>query len=52
MIQNPMDVLKLFPIRKSKQQKEAFADAVIEYAQEQGYTACVEEKKKDVPLHF
>ena len=48
MIQNPMDVLKLFPIRKSKQQKEAFADAVIEYAQEQGYTACVEEKKKDV----
>ena len=48
MIQNPMDVLKLFSIRKSKQQKEAFADAVIEYAQEQGYTACVEEKKKDV----
>ena len=42
MIQNPMDVLNLFPIRKNKKQKQAFRDAVQTYADGLGYPASVE----------
>lgn len=42
MITKPMDVLAQFPIRKSKKQKQAFRDAVLEYAEAQGYTCHVE----------
>ena len=42
MITMPMDVLAQFPIRKSKKQKQAFRDAVLEYAGTQGYTCQVE----------
>lgn len=37
MLANPMDILHQFPIRKTKKQKQAFRDAVISYANEQGY---------------
>lgn len=42
MITKPMDVLVQFPIRKSKKQKQAFRDAVAEYARAQGYECQVE----------
>ena len=42
MITKPMDVLEQFPIRKSKKQKQAFRDAVAEYAKVQGYEYRVE----------
>lgn len=42
MIQNPMDILNLFPVRKSKMQKQAFRDAVQSYATELGYECCAE----------
>lgn len=42
MIGSPMDVLKLFPIRKNKKQKQAFRDAVQSYVQSLGYTVTVE----------
>ena len=42
MIVNPMDVLKQFPIRKNKKQKQAFRDAVQSYAQSLGYNVTVE----------
>ena len=42
MIENPMDVLKLFPIRKNKKQKQAFRDAVQSYAQGLGYSVTIE----------
>ena len=37
-----MDVLREFPVRKSKAQKAAFRDAVSAYAQAQGYSVSVE----------
>ena len=37
MIQTPMDVLKNFPIRKSKKQKTAFREAAQKYFEYQGY---------------
>lgn len=43
MLDNPMDVVKLFPVRKNKRQKQAFRDAVQGYAVSQGYE-CREEK--------
>ena len=48
MIESPMDVLSLFPIRKSKQQKEAFIDAVAEYARNANYPVTVETEKRRV----
>ena len=42
MIETPMDVLKNFPVRKNKKQKQAFRDAVQSYAQGLGYTVTVE----------
>ena len=42
MIENPMDVLNLFPIRKNKNQKQAFRDAVQSYAQSLGYSVSIE----------
>jgi hypothetical protein len=43
MLNEPMDVLKAHPIRKSKEQKEAFRADVQSYAQELGYAVKVEE---------
>ena len=45
MIENPMDVLKQFPVRKSKKQKQAFRDAVQSYAESLGYPVTVEQGK-------
>ena len=42
MIENPMDVLNLFPIRKNKNQKQSFRDAVQSYAQSLGYSVSIE----------
>jgi len=42
MIETPMDVLKLFPIRKNKKQKEAFRNAVQCYAEQLGYPVKME----------
>ncbi len=42
MIAKPMDILELFPVRKTKQQKQAFRDAVQSYAQKLGYTVTIE----------
>ena len=42
MIENPMDVLKLFPIRKKKKQKQAFRNAVQSYAESLGYLVTIE----------
>ncbi len=38
----PMDVLKEFPVRKSKKQKQQFRDAVHSYAAALGYTCSIE----------
>ena len=38
----PMDILTLFPVRKSKKQKQAFLDAVQSYAKSLGYECTVE----------
>ncbi len=37
MLANPMDVRRKFPARKTLEQKQAFRDAVLSYAREQGY---------------
>ncbi len=42
MITQPLDVLKEFPIRKSKKQKQAFREAVQAYTSELGLNAKVE----------
>ena len=42
MLEMPMDVLRDFPVRKTKQQKQAFREAVRAYAQQLGYTCTVE----------
>ena len=44
MIQNPMDVLHQFPVRKTKKQKQEFRDAVCTYARELGYECSVERR--------
>lgn len=41
-MEKPMDILKEFPVRKSKVQKHAFRDAVERYAQGLGYETRVE----------
>lgn len=45
MIDKPMDILRLFPIRKSKKQKQAFRNGIQSYLQTIGYD-CVIEKGK------
>ena len=42
MLTNPMDVLTMYPVRKTKQQKHAFRDAVCIYAEKLGYPVTVE----------
>lgn len=42
MIKTPMDVLHVFPVRKTKKQKQMFRDAVIAYAKSLDYPAAVE----------
>lgn len=42
MIQKPMDILTLFPVRKSKRQKRAFREAVQKYFEDLGYPCAVE----------
>ena len=42
MLATPMDVLKAFPVRKTKKQKQSFRDAVLSYAESMGYQATVE----------
>ena len=45
MIDKPMDVLTLFPIRKTKKQKQAFRDAVQSYLKSIGYDSAIEKGK-------
>lgn len=42
MIDKPMDVLRDFPVRKSKKQKQAFRDAVQSYLNTIGYDSAIE----------
>ena len=42
MINEPLDVLKQFPIRKNQKQKQAFRDAVQSYAESLGYWVKIE----------
>jgi len=42
MLVSPMDVLHQFPVRKTKQQKQEFRDAVQSYAASLGYSCKVE----------
>lgn len=42
MLENPMDILKQFPVRKSKRQKQAFRDAVQSYMTGLGYECNLE----------
>lgn len=43
MIETPFDILTVFPVRKTKQQKQAFRDAVQSYAGSLGYESRVEQ---------
>lgn len=45
MIETPMDVLKNFPARKTKKQKQAFRDSVQSYAEGLGYEVSIEKAK-------
>ena len=45
MITKPMDVLNAFPIRKTKQQKQQFRDAIGPYLRTIGYDSTVEKGK-------
>lgn len=42
MIEKPMDILQQFPIRKNREQKAAFRDAVVNYGKKLGYSVTVE----------
>lgn len=42
MLEMPMDVLRDFPVRKTKRQKQAFREAVRAYAEQLGYPCTVE----------
>ncbi len=42
MIQTPMDVLSNHPVRKTKKQKEAFRQAVVDYCRSRGYEVKIE----------
>lgn len=39
MLKEPIDVLKRFPVRKNKRQKQAFREAVQDYVQKLGYSS-------------
>lgn len=43
MLQMPMDVLHQFPVRKTKQQKQKFRDAICTYAKHHGYSVVIEQ---------
>ena len=45
MITKPMDVLNAFPIRKTKQQKQQFRDAIGPYLRTIGYDSTIEKGK-------
>lgn len=45
VITKPFDIPQLFPVRRSKVQKQAFRDAVRVYAEGLGYPVSVEEEK-------
>lgn len=45
MIQTPMDVLQNFPVRKTKNQKLAFRDAIVSYLSSIGYHVAIEKGK-------
>lgn len=45
MIAEPMDILKVYPIRKNKKQKEAFREDVKAYTESFGYPVTLEQKK-------
>ena len=45
MIAKPMDVLNAFPIRKTKQQKQQFRDAIGSYLRTLGYNSTIEKGK-------
>ncbi len=42
MIKKPMDILALYPVRKSRRQKKAFREDVCAYAQSLGYECRIE----------
>lgn len=42
MLENPMDILNKFPVRKNRKQKTAFIQLVCGYLEELGYICCVE----------
>ena len=42
MLENPMDVLEQFPVRKTKKQKQAFRSAVSDWLSRNGYECRVE----------
>jgi hypothetical protein len=46
MINEPMDITRLFPVRRKNEQKAAFRDAVQDYFSNLGYSVAVEENKK------
>lgn len=48
MLTTPMDVLNQFPIRKTKQQKQAFREAIISYAGDRGYAVTVQSGTRGV----
>jgi len=47
MIEKPMDILELFPIRRTEKQKEKFRDGVCQYVSELGFSCNIEESKKN-----
>ena len=48
MLAEPMDILSLFPIRRSPAQKQSFRNAVSAYAATLGYPVAVEQSKRGV----
>ena len=46
MLNVPMDILKVHPIRKTKEQKEAFRADILNLVKEMGYDCCVEQAGK------
>ena len=43
---NPIDILEEFPVRRTKDQKTSFIEAVTVYATKQGYPVSIEEGKR------
>lgn len=48
MLNEPLDILKLHPIRKTKEQKESFRADVLSYIKELGYSCKIESAKLGV----